>query len=69
MILPVGASSFKESMKMGCEVYHHLKVILESHITFIILQQMQQHTYCQEKKFICCALLEAIERDLSNVFV
>lgn len=26
MILPVGASSFKEAMKMGCEVYHHLKV-------------------------------------------
>lgn len=26
MILPVGASSFKEAMKMGAEVYHHLKV-------------------------------------------
>ena len=26
MILPVGASSFKEAMKMGSEVYHHLKV-------------------------------------------
>lgn len=26
MILPVGASSFKEGMKMGVEVYHHLKV-------------------------------------------
>ncbi|PHT36512.1 Enolase [Capsicum baccatum] len=26
MILPVGASSFKEAMQMGCEVYHHLKV-------------------------------------------
>ncbi|KAG8487859.1 hypothetical protein CXB51_018768 [Gossypium anomalum] len=25
MILPVGASSFKEAMKMGVEVYHHLK--------------------------------------------
>ncbi|PHU05191.1 Enolase [Capsicum chinense] len=25
MILPVGASSFKEAMQMGCEVYHHLK--------------------------------------------
>lgn len=25
MILPVGAESFKEAMKMGVEVYHHLK--------------------------------------------
>lgn len=28
MILPVGASSFKEAMKMGVEVYHHLKVFV-----------------------------------------
>ena len=26
MILPVGASSFSEAMKMGSETYHHLKV-------------------------------------------
>ncbi|KAJ4824284.1 hypothetical protein Tsubulata_021985 [Turnera subulata] len=26
VILPYGASSFKEAMKMGAEVYHHLKV-------------------------------------------
>jgi len=25
MILPIGASSFKEAMRMGSEVYHHLK--------------------------------------------
>lgn len=25
MILPVGATSFKEAMKMGSEVYHNLK--------------------------------------------
>ncbi|XP_030521919.1 enolase 2 [Rhodamnia argentea] len=29
MILPVGASSFKESMKMGVEVYHHLKAVIK----------------------------------------
>ena len=28
MILPVGASSFSEAMKMGSETYHHLKVRL-----------------------------------------
>lgn len=27
MILPVGASTFKEAMKMGAEVYHNLKVL------------------------------------------
>lgn len=31
MVLPVGASSFKEAMKMGVEVYHNLKVSL--HVT------------------------------------
>ncbi|CAN4117208.1 unnamed protein product [Withania somnifera] len=29
MILPVGAASFKEAMKMGCEVYHHLKAVIK----------------------------------------
>jgi hypothetical protein len=26
MILPIGASSFKEAMKIGSEIYHNLKV-------------------------------------------
>lgn len=30
MILPVGARSFKEAMKMGCEVYHNLKKVIMS---------------------------------------
>ncbi|KAL3327643.1 hypothetical protein AABB24_035358 [Solanum stoloniferum] len=29
MILPVGAANFKEAMKMGCEVYHHLKAVIK----------------------------------------
>lgn len=29
MILPVGASSFKDAMKMGVEVYHHLKAVIK----------------------------------------
>ncbi|XP_044365923.1 enolase 1 [Triticum aestivum] len=29
MILPTGAASFKEAMKMGVEVYHHLKSIIK----------------------------------------
>jgi enolase len=29
MILPIGASSFKEAMQMGSEVYHHLKKIIK----------------------------------------
>ena len=31
MILPVGASSFSEALRMGCEVYHNLKVELSQH--------------------------------------
>merc|ERR1712151_298204 len=29
MILPVGASSFKEALIMGCEVYHTLKSVIK----------------------------------------
>ncbi|KAF1895975.1 hypothetical protein Lal_00037016 [Lupinus albus] len=29
MILPVGASTFKEAMKMGVEVYHNLKSVIK----------------------------------------
>ena len=35
MVLPVGASSFKEAMKMGVEVYHNLKVSF--YVTFIYI--------------------------------
>jgi len=30
MILPIGASSFTEAMKMGSEVYHHLKTLIKN---------------------------------------
>jgi enolase len=30
MILPVGAPSFKEAVRMGCEVYHHLKKCVQT---------------------------------------
>merc|ERR1712223_1134202 len=30
MILPTGASTFSEAMKMGSEVYHHLKLLIEA---------------------------------------
>lgn len=29
MLLPTGASTFKESMQIGCEVYHHLKNVIK----------------------------------------
>jgi enolase len=29
MILPTGASSFKEAMKIGSEVYHNLKLVIK----------------------------------------
>jgi enolase len=27
MLLPIGAKTFKEAMRMGSEVYHHLKAL------------------------------------------
>lgn len=30
MILPVGASTFKEAMRIGAEVYHNLKAVIKS---------------------------------------
>lgn len=30
MILPTGANSFTEAMKMGSEVYHHLKNVIKA---------------------------------------
>lgn len=43
MILPVGATSFKEAMKMGVEVYHQLKVgstpLLQLCLTEIVLSK------------------------------
>lgn len=30
MILPVGAKSFSEAMRMGCEVYHNLKAVIKA---------------------------------------
>lgn len=37
MILPVGASSFKDAMKMGVEVYHHLKVLKQTYVPFLLI--------------------------------
>ena len=30
MILPTGASSFREAMQMGAEVYHNLKKVIQT---------------------------------------
>lgn len=30
MIMPTGASTFKEAMRMGAETYHHLAKLLKS---------------------------------------
>lgn len=29
MILPIGAANFKEAMRIGSEVYHHLKAVIK----------------------------------------
>ena len=30
MVLPIGASSFREALRMGAEIYHHLKSVLQA---------------------------------------
>src|SRR5260221_10858965 len=30
MVLPIGASSFREALRMGAEIYHHLKAVLKA---------------------------------------
>jgi enolase len=43
MILPTGADSFKEAMKIGSEIYHNLKVRTSCLISDeIMLIQMSQ---------------------------
>ncbi len=27
--MPIGASNFREAMRMGCEVYHNLKAVIK----------------------------------------
>lgn len=40
----IGASSFKEAMRMGSEVYHHLKSVIKK-------------KYGQDGKILCCVWL------------
>ncbi|MGK7407602.1 phosphopyruvate hydratase, partial [Salmonella enterica] len=30
MIMPIGANSFSEGLRMGTEIFHHLKAVLKS---------------------------------------
>lgn len=30
MILPTGATTFREAMQIGCEVYHNLKAVIKT---------------------------------------
>ena len=59
MILPTGAASFKEAMKMGVEVYHHLKAILSYFsCTHLAVSSFQTVSYIKFiSVFILCSLL------------
>jgi len=43
MILPTGAKSFSEGLRMAAETYHALAKILQGHAPFGIGQQFEQH--------------------------
>lgn len=58
MILPVGASSFKEAMKMGVEVYHHLKV---NFLVFLILTcRLLISNYDMAYSLISCNYIQSV---------
>jgi hypothetical protein len=59
MILPTGAASFKEAMKMGVEVYHHLKAVLSYFsCTHLVVSCFQTVSYIKFMSvFIFCSLL------------
>jgi hypothetical protein len=46
MILPVGAPSFSEAMRMGCEVYHNLKVTCGCHSRVFVRSWCIPHRVC-----------------------
>ena len=56
MILPTGASSFKEAMKMGVEVYHNLKVILKSSFSLPLVAMQKS------KSLPVCVLYSPLSR-------
>ena len=41
MIAPVGATSFSESLRYGCEIFHSLKSILKSKILIPMLEMRE----------------------------
>jgi hypothetical protein len=58
MILPVGASSFSEAMRMGVEVYHHLKNVIKDKYgqdaTNVCLQNNYIYLFCFVFCFVFC---------------
>jgi enolase len=39
MLLPIGAKTFKEAMRMGSEVYHDLKDLYDKNYLYKILEK------------------------------
>lgn len=66
MILPVGASTFKEAMKMGVEVYHHLKV---SYLfcLWVFLQSAAQVNHLMDFFFFQAVIKKKYGQDATNV--
>jgi len=52
MVMPVGAKSFKEALKIGAEIYHNLKKVLqEKGLALVLVTKVDLHLiYLQMKK-------------------
>jgi len=65
MILPVGASSFKEAMQIGAEVYHNLKSVIKSKYGQDACNVGDEGGFampCQDNNEALDVLMEAIEK-------
>lgn len=65
MILPTGANSFSEAMKMGSEVYHHLKNVIKARFGLDATAVGDEGGFApniQNNKDGLCLILEAIDK-------
>lgn len=73
MILPIGAQTFVEAMRMGSETYHHLKVAFGAYIAVLslscLVEMWEADTHLKENtlSFMQAVIKEKYGIDACNV--